>query len=284
MIFNLFNKTKNLDKLYNLYIEQYSNIEEALEKFYKEESNLEYKHGVKMFGNVKDVLEQQINDGIEDIRTKFNHIFEIEFTKLKHENPKSLAKWVSSKEIAPVLKFASDDFLDANYDFIVDNFGVQTISLDDVEIHPIIKELIKSKKIRNKYFNQIKILDKMKNSKNKPLLLKANEKSLVILKEKEKYAKKFLEDFNSFIHRNIIFKTYDFDIDFENKDFNEKAFEEAVVFFSIIIFLLENKVIGLHQSHKVFLNKNDLNNFNLDENYWFDKFKPFGIEIIDLEI
>ena len=75
MIGTFFSKTKNLDKIHSAYLEQYNNISEAIEKFHLEEEHLDYKHGIKMFGNVKDILQEQINDGLEDLKTNVIHDF-----------------------------------------------------------------------------------------------------------------------------------------------------------------------------------------------------------------
>ena len=283
MIGTFFSKTKNLDKIHNAYLEQYNNISEAIEKFYLEEKHLSYKHGVKMFGNVKDILQEQINDGLEDLKSNFNKYYEIEFNNVKNNSEKSLIKWLKKNEINPFFKFSTDKFIDDNYDLISESIELEVIYINEIKVHPIVLEVIKCKNIRDKYFNQKKILKQIGNVKAKKLLEKCHEKSFSVLKEKENYAKEFIEDFNNFIHRNLVFKTYDFEIDFEKENFNNKSFEEAVTFFNVILHLIENKQAGLAVSHKVFVEAKSLDKFNFDKNYWIPKFKHFGIEIVDTE-
>lgn len=283
MIGTFFSKTKNLDKIHNAYLEQYNNISEAIEKFYLEEEHLSYKHGVKMFGNVKGILQEQINDGLEDLKSNFNKYYEIEFNNVKNNSEKSLIKWLKKNEINPFFKFSTDKFIDDNYDLISESIELEVIYINEIKVHPIVLEVIKCKNIRDKYFNQKKILKQIGNVKAKKLLEKCHEKSFSVLKEKENYAKEFIEDFNNFIHRNLVFKTYDFEIDFEKENFDNKSFEEAVTFFNVILHLIENKQAGLAVSHKVFVEAKSLDKFNFDKNYWIPKFKHFGIEIVDTE-
>lgn len=283
MIGTFFSKTKNLDKIYNAYLEQYNNINEAVEKVYLEEENLNYKHGIKMFGNVKNILHEQINDGLEDLKSNFNNYYELEFNNIKNNSEKSLIKWLKKNKINPFFKFSTDQFINDNYDLISEVVELEVIYINDVKIHPIVLEVIKCKNIRDKYFNQKKILKKIGNVKAKKLLTQCHEKSFSILKEKEHYAKCFIEDFNNFIHKNLVFKTYDFEINFEEEDFDNKSFEEAITFFNIILHLIEKNQAGLSASHKVFIEANSLDKFNFNKNYWLPKFKHFGIEIVDTE-
>jgi hypothetical protein len=283
MIGSLFSKTKNLDKIEKAMNEQYTNISSALDKFYSEKENLNYEHGVRMFGDVKDVLQQQINDGVEDLKGNFNKYYEIEFNRVKSVSEQSLIKWIKLRNINPFYKFSTDDFLDSHFEWAVDNFDIKVVSIEEFEVHPIVSEVIKCKNIRDKYFNQIKILNKIGNIKSTKLLTKCHEKSFSILKDKEAYAKSFLVDFNNFIHRNLVFKTYEFEINFEKKEFDNESFQEAVIFFNIIIHLIENKHAGLFVSEKVFIEEKSLEKFNFNKEYWIPKFKHFGIEVIDTE-
>lgn len=283
MIGTLFSKTNNLDKIQKAYVEQYENISGAIEKFYLEQEHLNYQHGIKMFGDVKDVLQQQINDGVEDLKGNFNKYYEVEFTRVKNNNTKSLIKWLKTKNINPFYKFSTDEFVDSHYEFVFDNLDIEVLFIEDIKNHPIVSEVIKCKNIRDKYFNQIKILNKIGNTRSRNLLTKCHEKSFNVLKEKEKYANEFIKDFNNFIHRNLVFKTYEFEINFEKPEFDNEAFKEAVIFFNIILHLIENKQAGLYVSNKVFLDSKSLDQFNFNKEYWLPKFKHFGIEVIDTE-
>ena len=283
MIGTFFSKTKNLDKIQKAYLEQYDNISSAIEKFYLEQGHLSYKHGVKMFGDVKGVLQQQINDGVDDLKGNFNKYYEVEFTRVKNESEKSLVKWLKTNKTNPFYKFSTDNFVDSYYEFVFDNLDIEVLYIEDIKTHPIVSEVIKCKNIRDKYFNQIKILNKIGNTRSRNVLTKCHEKSFNVLKEKENYAKEFIQDFNNFIHRNLVFKTYEFEINFEKLEFDNEAFREAVIFFNIILHLIENKQAGLYVSNKVFLDSKSLNRFNFDKEYWIPKFKHFGIEVIDTE-
>ena len=156
---------------------------------------------------------------------------------------------------------------------------VMVVIKNNVE-HDVIKEVRKCQNIRRKYFNQIKTLKKLPNSKNKPLLIKCHERSLKVLKEKENYAKEFLIRFNTFIHQHLVFKTYDLDIDFVNPDFDDEILEETLVFFNVVLDLIEDKQIGLHQPHKVFAKNEDFKEFSFDKEYWFPILKQFGLVVI----
>ena len=120
----------------------------------------------------------------------------------------------------------------------------------------------------------------MGNTRLRPILEKSNDKCLNFVENKEEYVKIFLEEFNHFIHQHLVFKTYDIEIDFLDQNFDNESLKEALLFFNIILFLIEEKVIGIYQPKKVFAKKEIFNNFNFNKDKWLPLFKQFGLQIV----
>jgi hypothetical protein len=279
----MFSKTKNLDKISTSYFKQYANITKALNEYTAREEDINYKHGVKLFGDVNKIITSQINDGLNDLKGNFTNIFENEFNYLKNKDEKSLIKWLNNSKNQPLPKFSSDFFITENYDFINDHSKTIFAKISLTEEHDVIKEVRKCQRIRIKYFNQKKILESFPNSKNKSLLEKCHLKSLSVLENKEIYAKNFISEFNHFIHQHLVFKTYELDIDFLNPEYTDEALTETLCFFNLILNLIETRQIGLHQPYKVFAKSEDFESFDFDKEYWLPILKQFGLVVIDLE-
>jgi hypothetical protein len=280
---NLFSKTKNINKILTGYYKQYDNVKSGVISYYENKENLEYEHGQRLFGDIKSVLETTLNDGIEDIKGNYINIYENEFKYLMLKNDGSLDKWIKNSGLFSIPKFASEEFIELNYDFINEKSSVPLLNeniLDLMEIHPVINEVKKCQKIRQQYFTQVDILNTLGNTKLRSNLEKANEKSLSILAEKQKYAEKFIFEFNSFIHQHLVFKTYDLEINLLDPRFNEKDLTEALMFFNIVLFFIENKTLGIQQSSKVFAKEEIFKNIGFNKEKWIPLFKQFGLEII----
>lgn len=276
----IFSKTKNINKIAEAYFSQYDNIKNALNQQASNADSIKDKHGIRLFGNVDKIIKIQIHDGIEDLKGDFTKIYESEFNLTKKESENSLRKWISKSKILPIPKFASDEFIEKNYDFISNCYNIPFVKIDNLKESEVIQEVQRCLKVRDKYFNQKEILAHYPNSKNRGLLEKAHKKSLLKLKEKEEETNRFLLNFNKYIEHNMVFKKYDLDIDFVNPDFDSYILNESLFFFNIILHLINENKIGLFQPSKNFIKLEDLEKLDFNAKQWIPYFKQFGLIVV----
>jgi len=101
------------------------------------------------------------------------------------------------------------------------------------------------------------------------------------LTELEKTINDFVESFNGFIRHHFVDKIYDFSTDLLNKDFNTDTLREVILFFNIILNLIEDKKIGINQPDLVFIKNSEFNDIDFDKDFWLPLFRDFGIYIVE---
>jgi len=279
MFSKLFSKTKSLSIIHSKFKLQYNNISVAVIEYLARKEDFDFIHGKRLFGDLESLITTQINEGIIDLKQNFTTAFENEFLYLRSKENKSLIKWLNSPSTS-IPKFVSQQFIANNIEFIFEHKIVPfcTISVRENEA---IRNISFIKNTVSKYSKQNNFLSQLGNTHYKPLLLKSNLKSKKILTELEKTINDFVESFNGFIRHHFVDKIYDFSTDLLNKDFNTDTLREVILFFNIILNLIEDKKIGINQPDLVFIKNSEFNDIDFDKDFWLPLFRDFGIYIVE---
>lgn len=284
MILNLFSKTKKIKKYNEDYLNNYNKLVEAFTIYSNSKESFENKAIQKLYGNVKFLSQDSIKGLLELISIKNTSDLFQEFLLLKENYRNELVSYIQEHSFNPFLRFIKPDTIKELLPFYLSinpNFSDTFIS--DISLKNIndISMLEDCKILRNKYHNQKKIIDFMKESKISPILDRINSKTLTTMLVKNEDYYLFLEQFNLLVKENIFMDTYIYDIDFTQENFQSDKFQQAINFYKLILFLFENKMIGLHQPYYCFIDKKCLTNLGITEQRWLDAIENFSIVIVN---
>lgn len=284
MIFNLFSKTKKIKKFNQDYKESYDKLVDAFTIYSHSKESFENKTIQKLYGNVKFLSQESIKGLLEQISIKNTSELFQEFLLLKENNRNELVSYIQESSFNPFLRFVNLDtikeilpfYLSVNPSFS-DTF-INNISLKNLNDVSMLEDC---KLLRHKYHNQKKIISFMKKSKISPILENIHSKTLqsMLFKTEDYYS--FLEEFNLLVKQNIFMDTYTYDIDFTEENFDADKFLQAITFYKLILFLFENKHIGLHQPYYCFIEQSCLTKLGITEQRWLDAIENFSIVIVN---
>ena len=284
MIFNLFSKTKKLKKFEEEYKTNYSKLVEAVTLYENSKSSFENNTIQKLYGNVKVLSQESIKNLLEIISIKnTSELFE-EFLLLKENNRNELVSYIQENSFNPFLRFIKPKvikeflpfYLSVNPDF--SNTFINDISLKNLNDVSMLEDC---KILRHKYHNQKKINAFMAKSKLSPVLNAIHSKVLESIAYKTEDYYLFLEEFNLLVKQNIFIDTYIYDIDFTQDNFMADKFQQAIQFYKLILFLFENKKIGLHNPYYCFIDQSCLTKLGITEQRWLDSIENFSIVIVN---
>lgn len=284
MILNLFSKTKKIKKYNEDYLNNYNKLVEAFTIYSNSKESFENKAIQKLYGNVKFLSQDSIKGLLELISIKNTSELFQEFLLLKENYRNELVSYVQEHSFNPFLRFIKPDTIKELLPFYLSinpNFSdtfISDISLKNINDVSMLEDC---KILRHKYHNQKKIIDFMKESKISPILDRINSKTLTTMLVKNEDYYLFLEQFNLLVKQNIFMDTYIYDIDFTQENFQSDKFQQAINFYKLILFLFENKMIGLHQPHYCFIDKKCLTNLGITEQRWLDAIENFSIVIVN---
>ncbi len=284
MIFNLFSKTKKIKKFDQDYKDNYNKLVDAFTIYSNSKESFDNKTIQKLYGNVKFLSQESIKGLLELISIKNTSELFQEFLLLKENNRNELVSYIQESSFNPFLRFVNSDtikeilpfYLSVNPSFS-DTF-INNISLKNLNDVSMLEDC---KLLRHKYHNQKKIISFMNKSKISPILEHINSKTLqsVLFKTEDYYS--FLEEFNLLVKQNIFMDTYTYDIDFTEENFDADKFQQAITFYKLILFLFENKIIGLHQPYYCFIEQSSLKQLGITEQRWLDAIENFSIVIVN---
>lgn len=284
MIFNLFSKTKKLKKFEDEYKANYSKLVDAITLYENSKSSFENKAIQKLYGNVKVLSQESIKSLLEVISIKNTSELFDEFLLLKDSSRNELVSYIQQHSFNPFLRFIKPQIIKDILPFYLSvnpNFKDQFIEHIDLKNLNDVSMLEDCKLLRHKYHNQKKIISFMNKSKLSHVLNSINSKVLDTIMYKTEDYYLFLEEFNLLVKKNIFIDTYIYDIDFTEDNFNADKFNQAIQFYKLILFLFENKKIGLHNPYYCFIDKDCLTSIGITEQRWLDAIENFSIVIVN---